>query len=209
MILLNYSKLNGAEFIPHLDMLKHLTRILRRMNVKVNYSQGFNPHALIFMSSPIALGLKSESEYCLIDTDENVIGFKQKFNACAPKGIRCINVYEATKKVSIAAHITSATYEITGLNKFDVNEVLKSDTFVITDKNSKQKEVRDKIISLSYNGDTLVATLKFGNDTLRPDYLVAKLKSIYGGERVDVIKKSVQFKENLDVLSYLEQIKCQ
>ena len=78
MIVIKYSKLNGAEFIPHLDMLKHFAKILRRMGVKVGYSQGFNPHMLVFMSSPIALGLKTKSEYCLIESDENAENFKSE-----------------------------------------------------------------------------------------------------------------------------------
>ena len=82
MILIKYSKLCGAEFIPHLDTLRHLIKTIRRMGVNINYSQGFNPHMLIYMSSPIALGLKSESEFCLFDTDHSGEGFKELFNSC-------------------------------------------------------------------------------------------------------------------------------
>ena len=114
MILIRYSKLNGGEFIPHLDTLRHLTKILRRANISVNYSKGFNPHTLIYMSSPIALGLKSSSEYCFIDTLEDSENFKEKFNLNAPKGIRCEEVWKTDKKVKIASDITKATYEITG-----------------------------------------------------------------------------------------------
>jgi radical SAM-linked protein len=102
MILIEYSKLNGGQFIPHLDMLKHLTKIIRRTGISVKYSQGFNPHILIYMSSPIALGLKSLSEYCLLDTDALADGFVEKFNACAPKGIRCVRAFNTDKKVKLA-----------------------------------------------------------------------------------------------------------
>ena len=206
MILIRYSKLQGAEFIPHLDTLKHLTKILRRAEVKINYSKGFNPHTLIYMSSPIALGLKSESEYCLIDTEESKDGFLEKFNAFSPKGIKCIEVWQTDKKVKVASHIETATYHIKGISHFNVDEVLSKSEFLIVDKNGNEKEVRDKIVSLYFEGDTLIAKLKFGNETLRPDYLAQKLIELYGGNHVDILKKSVNFIGNLTTSEYLKQL---
>lgn len=209
MILIEYSKLNGGQFIPHLDMLKHLTKIIRRMGVNIKYSQGFNPHILIYMSSPIALGLKSTSEYCLLDTDDSAIDFKERFNQSSPKGIKCVRAFETDKKVKVAADITSALYEIKGINKFDISEVLNASSFTIVDKKGELKEVRDKILSLYFENDVLYAKLKFGNDTLRPDYLCNRLAEIYGGEHIDIVKKSVEFLDGLEVLDYLEKLKCQ
>lgn len=208
MILIRYSKLKGAEFIPHLDTLKHLTKILRRAEIKVNYSKGFNPHVLMFMSSPIALGLKSESEYVFVDTDENAEIFKEKFNEYSPKGIKCEEAYNTNKKVSIASDIIDATYEIDGIPTFNVEEILGLKEFNILDKNGNEREVREKIVSLKFDKNRLIARLKFGNDTLRPDYLVAKLKELYGGEHVDILKKSVRFKGDTNVLEYLENLPC-
>ena len=206
MILIEYSKLDGGQFIPHLDMLKHLTKIIRRAGVSVKYSQGFNPHILIYMSSPIALGLKSTSEYCLLDTDESSEGFKEKFNACSPKGIKCVRAFDTAKKAKVAADITSATYQIKGIPYFDVNEILNCETFMVVDKKGEEKNVKDKILSLNFDGDTLIAKLKFGNDTLRPDYLSATLVSMYGGEHIDIIKTGVEFLNGLTVTEYLQNL---
>lgn len=204
MILIRYSKLKGAEFIPHLDTLKHLTKILRRAEIKVNYSKGFSPHILMFMSSPIALGLKSESEYVFIDTEEKAETFLEKFNKFSPKGIKCEEAYNTNKKVSIASDIVDATYYIDGINPFDVNEILNLKEFKIIDKKGNEREVRDKIISLEFDKNRLIARLKFGNDTLRPDYLAIKLKELYGASHIDILKKSVKFKGDKTVKEYLE-----
>lgn len=208
MIVIEYSKLNGAEYIPHLDMLKHFAKIVRRMGVKVNYSQGFNPHMLVFMSSPIALGLKSKCEYCLIESEENAELFKELFNKFAPNGIRCERCFNVTKKAKIASAVTTATYRISGINHFDVAEVLSSSEFFIENKKGEQKEVRSKIVSLCFDGSDLLATLKFGNDTLRPDYLSKKLLSLYGGSDVDIVKESAHFLDGLDLLDYLKISGC-
>lgn len=207
MIVIKYSKLNGAEFIPHLDMLKHFAKIIRRMNVKVSYSQGFNPHMLVFMSSPIALGLKSKSEYCLIESEENSETFKTLFNAYAPDGIKCEECYNTQKRLSVAADVTTATYVISGLNTFDVSEVLSMQEFYVEDKKGNKREVRSKIVSLKFDNSNLIATLKFGNDTLRPDYLASSLQTLYGGSNIDIIKEDAHFLNGLSLEEYVENSK--
>ena len=208
MILIKYSKLNGAEFIPHLDTLRHLVKTVRRMDIPINYSKGFNPHMLIYMSSPIALGLKSESEFCLFDTDYNGEDFQELFNRNSPKGIRCEEVYFVDKKVGIVSDISSAIYEISGINHFDVNDILSSESFTVFDKRAEQeKEVRDRVKNLYFDGDKLYAELAFGNVTLRPDYLIEKLVKSYGGSHPYAIKKSVRFLGGVEIGDYIESVK--
>lgn len=205
MILIRYSKLKGAEFIPHLDTLRHLIKTTRRMQITMNYSQGFNPHVLMYMSSPIALGLKSESEYCLFDTTYTGSDFKELFNANSPKGIRCEEAHYVESKLNIACDITSAIYEISNVNEFDVNEVLKNDSFTVFDKRAGvEKPVRDKIKNLYFENGKLYAELLFGNVTLRPDYLIEKLTKTYGGDHAFAVKKSVKFLNGLTLLEYLK-----
>ena len=204
MILIKYSKTQGAEFIPHLDTLRHLGKTVRRTGVDIKYSQGFNPHMLIFMSSPIALGLKSECELCLFDSDANALEFKALFNANSPKGIRCLEAYNVDKKIKVVADVTSAIYEIQNINKFNVDDILKAPSFTVFDKRSgTEKDVLDRIVNLYFLGDKLYAELKFGNVTLRPDYLVEKLISLYGGEHPVVVKKDVRFLNGLTLREYL------
>ncbi len=208
MILIRYSKLKGAEFIPHLDTLRHLIKTVRRMQIPINYSQGFNPHMLLYMSSPIALGLKSESEYCLFDTSYDGNDFKELFNRNSPKGIKCEDAYFVESKINVASDITSAVYEISGVNFFDVQKVLKDDNFSVFDKRAgAERVVRDKIKALYFENDKLYAELLFGNVTLRPDYLIEKLLKEFGGSHAFAIKKSVKFTCGLGVLDYLESKK--
>ena len=208
MILIRYSKLNGAEFIPHLDTLRHLMKTIRRMDIPINYSKGFNPHMLVYMSSPIGLGLKSESEYCLFDTEYAGEDFKELFNANSPKGIRCEEVYFVDKKVGVASDVTSALYEISGINHFDVNEILSRSEFLVYDKRKEEDvNVRERIKCLCFKGDKLYAELAFGNVTLRPDYLIEKLLKLYGGSHPFAVKKSVRFLGGLEIDGYLQSIK--
>ena len=44
MIAFKYTKTDGAEYLSHLDLLRHITRTLRRSGIQVNASEGFHPH---------------------------------------------------------------------------------------------------------------------------------------------------------------------
>ncbi|MCQ4725389.1 TIGR03936 family radical SAM-associated protein [Anaerotignum faecicola] len=58
-----FSKGEGVKFIGHLDVLKAFQRALKRADLPIAYSQGFNPHQLISFASPLSLGYTSEGEY--------------------------------------------------------------------------------------------------------------------------------------------------
>lgn len=61
MLVIRYSKRDGAEFISHLDTLRHLQKIFIRGKIPVKYSQGYNPHMLLYMSAPLGVGIKSNA----------------------------------------------------------------------------------------------------------------------------------------------------
>lgn len=191
MIVFKYTKKDGAEYLAHLDMLRHLNKIMRRANIPTGYSKGFNPHMSLFMSAPIGVGIKSEAEFCLVESQISAEEFKKAFNDYTIKGVTCDFAISVNKKVSVAGLLNRATYEIEGLNDFNVNEVISQSEFYCANKKGELKEVRSKIFDLHWDGKKMIATLGFGNEGLRPDLLAKKLAEIYGGEVSSVVKKQV------------------
>lgn len=188
MILMRYSKTEGAEFISHLDVLKNFGRTFMRAGIKVNYSAGFHPHMLVYMSAPIGVGIKSYSEYCVVDTDEEEDGFKEKFNAYSQKGIRCLGAWKTDGKSGVASDIVKARYFISGINEFDENEILNESEFVILNKEGKEKNVRELIYSIEKAEGGIRCVLGFSNG-LRAEKFADKLKERYGGEDIDITKE--------------------
>lgn len=205
MIVFRYTKEDGAQYLSHLDTLRHLNKIMRRAEIDTLFSKGYNPHMHIFMSSPIAVGIISESEYCLVDTETEADDFKRLFNQFACRGLNCLFAVKTAEKVSVAGLIDGAEYKITGINKFDVKDIMSSDEFVITDRRGVTKNARDKIRYMKFDGDALTARLGFGNVTLRADLFTDKLLSIYGGGNV-LIKKTEAFYGNKPFDQYLSEI---
>lgn len=52
-------KTGPARFLGHLEMISQITRSLQRAGVRVAFSQGFHPHALVKTSSALPLGVES------------------------------------------------------------------------------------------------------------------------------------------------------
>ena len=197
MILFKFTKTGGAEFLAHLDILRHIGRTMRRANIKVAFSQGFNPHMLVYMSAPMGVGIPSLAEYCQIETDENPETFIQKFNEFAPNGLTCVGAWKTQGKVGVASDIVKAEYTINGINKFDEEEFLLREEFIITKKDGTLKNVRELIYSVKWEGDTLRAVIGFSNG-LRIEKFTEKLIELYGGGEVVAVKTRGLNKDGID-----------
>lgn len=187
MIAFKYTKTDGAEFISHLDLLRHLDRTLRRAGIEVEYSQGFHKHPRIFMGNPLAVGVRSVSEYCTADTHFDG-DFLKAFNECAPGGIRCLDFKITEENPNFAESIKACRYEAVGINKFDPEEILEKESIIITDMRGRTVDIRPRICSIERREEKLVFTLCCGEKNLRPDLFCEYVSSLYGGEAAYILK---------------------
>lgn len=187
MIAFKYTKTDGAEYLSHLDLLRHIDRTLRRAGITVKYSEGFNKHARIFMGNPLALGVKSVAEYCTVDCD--FIGdFMSIFNRYSPDGVKCLDYKIVEKNAEYAESITSCAYLAKGLPPFDVSEILNKDGIIITDLRGRCVDIRPRIYAIECTKEGVTFTAGCGVNNLRPDLFCSFLKSIYGGNLTEIIK---------------------
>lgn len=187
MIAFRYTKTDGAEYISHLDLLRHIYRTLRRAGIPVNYSLGFHRHPRIFLNNPLGTGIKSLAEYATLDTPfEGEFG--ELFNAHSPEGIRCVRWGYVKDNQNYANSIVKCTYRARGIPPFDIGGLLRRESIVITDTRGREVDIRPRIYAVERQGDELQFTLGCGEDNLRPDLFCAYLCSVYGGEAADIIK---------------------
>ncbi len=208
MIVLKYRKVGASRFISHIDLLKHMSRIIRRAEIPVKFSQGFNPHALLFFSSPSVLGVGSTAEYMAIDVDMSAEETLERYNASVPETLRAERAFEFPKNPNIqglnvaADYIFDAPYFVPDLSDGLTITYLKKD--VETTEN-----VAPKIFGAFDADGKLGLKLASGNVNLRPDRLVPALNEKFGLDMkiTDVVKirqyVSVGDKE-YDVDYYLE-----
>lgn len=187
MISFKYTKTDGAEYLSHLDLLRHIDRTLRRAGIKVKTSEGFHPHPKIFMNNPLGLGVKSVAEFCAVDCacEGN---FKELFNANSPAGVKCLDYKVTDGNPNFANTIESCTYTAQGIPPFDTQEYLSRKSIIITDKRGRTVDIAPRILSIEQRGGTLTFTLGCGQNNLRPDLFCEILQSEFGGKAFGLIK---------------------
>lgn len=112
---LELTKEEEIRYISHLDYARTLERTIRRANLPVAYSEGFNPHMKISFASALAVGVTSSAEYLDIEWKEAVESdtVLARLTQCLPTGIRIKRAKEAAEKSpALMAVVNLATYKL-------------------------------------------------------------------------------------------------
>lgn len=107
-----YKKSGLAIYTSHLDMNRCFTRVVRRAEIPIWYTEGFNPHPYMTFLMPLPLGQVGMREPIDIKIEDDEITFKEiqnRLNAVMPQGIEIVKV---SKPVNKPNEIAAAEYEI-------------------------------------------------------------------------------------------------
>lgn len=91
-----FNKIGMIRYISHLDLMRTMMRIVRRAQLPLWYTEGFNPHPYMTFALPLSLGMESECESMDVrvegemDNDE----IFRRLKAVAPEGITFTAVTE-------------------------------------------------------------------------------------------------------------------
>jgi len=108
-----YSKMEGARFLSHLELMKAMERAFRRAKIPLAFSEGFNPHPKISYASALSVGIASRGEYLDLDLNMGMDAsdFKDRVNNCLIKGMEILDVKEVEGKTkSLTAIVERAKY---------------------------------------------------------------------------------------------------
>lgn len=105
-IRLRFSKEDRAKYISHLDINRVMSRALRRAQIPLWFTEGFNPHAYMSFSLPLSLGVESLCETVDIRLLEDMPceEVKNRLNSVMPMGIRIMDVYSDFRDCSEIAY---------------------------------------------------------------------------------------------------------
>ena len=149
--LIKFTKEADIKFVAHLDLMRTIQRIIRRSELPVDYSKGFNPHMALSIAQPLSVGVYSEGEYMdvvlkeEVDIDE-IIDRLNKSSVNAIKFLNAIKieVIPNVKKVPQAmALIDAARYTIKmhykDLTNFEeeMKSLLDKEAWIMTKRSKK------------------------------------------------------------------------
>lgn len=100
-----------AVYISHLDMNRCMTRAVRRADIPLWYTEGFNPHPYMTFLMPLPLGQAGLREPLdiRIENDMSFKEIKSRLNAVMPQGIEIVDVQKPEHKPN---EIAAAEYVI-------------------------------------------------------------------------------------------------
>lgn len=139
-----FEKMGRMSWFSHLDLQNTMQRALRRAQLPVAYSQGFNPHVLTSFATALSVGCQSRGEVMEVEMAGEISPeeFVEKLNACLPDGLkvrRCASVPDSAP--ALMAKVAEAGYDITAPNADltqAVEAFLKAEE-VMVEKRSKTK----------------------------------------------------------------------
>ncbi len=190
---MTFAKEGTYRFIGHLDLAKTWERILRRVQIPLEYTQGFNPRPRMQFAAALPVGVTSEDERLDVWLTESLDGgfpeaWIDRFNAASPAGLRTRGIEDVPiKDDALPTLVTSADYVITprdpGLTVDTLREkaeaLLAAETLerVRGSKNDKVYDLRALILDLFVADDgKLTARLVTGErGTGRADELLDAL----------------------------------
>lgn len=153
---LQITKEEPIRFISHLDFMRTVERALRRAQLPLAYSEGFNPHLKVSYASALAVGVTSKAEYLDVELKEplDVESVKVKITQALPVGIELCYIQERTGKTKkLAAIVNWATYEIklpkvSGLTSSQLEEAIQQFNQAEVIQYLKKNPKGEKVINL-------------------------------------------------------------
>ncbi len=107
-----YSRQGPSRLLGHLELLQLIFRVLRRANLPLAYSQGFNPTPKVSFSQALPVGMESMVEYFDMELLRPInpdAGLVARLNRELPPGLAVDRIVLAPKKNPICIR---ASYEI-------------------------------------------------------------------------------------------------
>jgi len=116
LVRIKYFKDGPITYISHLNLVQVFTRALRRADIPVVISSGFNPRFRISFGPPLPLGISSTSEYLDIRLKEEVKveELTERLNLVLPQGLKILRAKTIPSSAdSLVKVIDRASYVIT------------------------------------------------------------------------------------------------
>ncbi len=192
---LKIQKLNEMKYISHLDWQNTITKMLFRSQLKLNFSQGFNPTPKFSLGVALPIFIEGENELIDIELCEYISNeeLPQIFNKVLPENIKVISATQIERNTP-AIDITAqwAKYSFTPLKQgilknenllYIKNEISSSNEIFIEKINKKGIKklvnIKQSIKSVEVENNTLNMILKVGQSDEIPSVKPEEVIKLY------------------------------
>lgn len=221
---IKFSKEGYICYISHLDMLRLFKRAMKKAEIPLVYSQGFNPHPKLGFAQPLSLGYSSIAEYLEFETTEEYPAEKilKKMKAQMPVGINLFFCKQLPQDSKNLAAMTEAAEYLVGIPMHraatqtadEMCEAFLAQKSIMVPKRQKKTkkfadtEIRDKIQFLQFilENDNLIMTtiLDSGSSSnLSPELLILAIQRFFELDtdrtEINVMRTKIMFGNNIQI----------
>ena len=204
-----FKKMGMSRYVSHLDLMRAMSRTLRRAKVPLWYTEGYNPHPYMTFALPLSLGMESlcESMDIRIEGESTNEDIFEMLKGSMPPGIDIISVDEPQydpKHISFGEFDILFDCEKKADNlKVLIEDMLSKDELIVQKlgKKGRHKVLKDinliefiKSYSVSVFGERVkvTITLPAGSTTnVNPSLLADEIQKQYDDVSYTIIRKKL------------------
>lgn len=124
--LVEYSRIGNICFLGHLEILQVIFRALKRAQIPMNYSQGFNPSPKVSFGPALPVGTESYGEYFIMDLKSPLTSIndtKDKLNSTLAPGLEITGIELHSGKIPQKMKVSYSIYLLNAASEEQKNAV--------------------------------------------------------------------------------------
>lgn len=145
-----YSRLGDICYLGHLEIIQIVFRILRRAQIKTNFSQGFNPSPKVSFGPALPVGTQSMTEYFIMDLPAPLESLEEtmaRMNRQMPPGLEVLEINLSNGKVP---QEVVSSYRITLHPGLSANDLTLIKAFLTTEHFTLNRTRKGKIKEIDF-----------------------------------------------------------
>jgi radical SAM-linked protein len=194
LVLIKFRVQGVLRFISHAEMLKVFQRACARAGIKIQHSQGFNPHPKLSLPLPRPVGVESDDELLCIRMNENLneSQIKTMLSAQLPEGCELLSVSftQTAKSIQPCAVTYLVPVQPECINdklRARVENLLSSESLII-ERRIDAKKSKIKMLDVR----PFLESIKFDNKSIVVDCRVTPAGSVRIGEILELLEIGVE-----------------
>lgn len=184
---IKFQKTGPIRFVGHLDLMRTLQKAIRRAGIPIAYSQGFNPHQIMSIAAPLAVGVESLCDYMDIELEREVDlhDMVVELNNTLPLGLFAMEARELEEgEAAGMAAVQSAKYIVivhdSAFTQEQVDAFMGREQIAYMKKNKRGRmnevDIKPGIHEIIFDGKDLVIHVAAGSAmNIKPEIVVEQL----------------------------------
>ena len=210
-----FKKMGMSRYVSHLDLMRAMTRSVRRAEVPLWYTEGYNPHPYLTFALPLSLGMESlyESMDIRIEGDSTNNEIFELMKGSMPPGIEIVSVEDPVddpKKIAFGEFDLLFDTEDADKLKALIESMLSAESLIVQKlgKQGRKKVLKDinlleylNSYSLTSNGNRVKLTVVFpaGSTTnINPSLLSDEIVKQSGEEMATFVIRKRLMKADME-----------